>query len=162
MAASIKSLCDGVVAALNGADAGTFSETFTAEFGYAPSFSNMQASTLRVIVTDAGGDISLVSRAWVGMTDSVRVVLLWRVDDSTGTGIDSALMARALGLLEEITIFLVARSIGNYSQDGTAQRGTGEKDKAHYMPGNLEDRCFAASLLLPYQTRVNRRSEAGS
>jgi hypothetical protein len=162
MAASIKTLCDGVVTALNGAEAGTFSETFVAEFQYAPSFSNMMASTLRVLVTDAGGDVGLISRAWVGMTDSVRVVIMWRVDETAGTGIDEDLMARALQLLEEITVYLIGRSVGGYSQLGTAQRGTGEKDKEHYMPGNLEDRCFAASLLLPYQTKLSTRTEAGS
>jgi hypothetical protein len=96
------------------------------------------------------------------MTDSVRVVIMWRVDETAGTGIDNDLMARALQLLEEITVYLIGRSVGGYSQLGTAQRGTGEKDKAHYMPGNLEDRCFAASLILPYQIKLSTRTEAGS
>jgi hypothetical protein len=158
---AIYDLCDGVVEALNGAEPGTFSEAFSAEFAFAPNFSNMDAHTLRVIVTDAGGDLELLTRGQMGMTDSVRVVVLWRVGGGT-TGVDGALVRRALTLLEEIALFLVGRSVASYSQDGSAQRGTGEKDKAHYMPGNLEDQCFAASMLFPYQTRQSIRRGGSS
>jgi hypothetical protein len=156
--AGIVDLCNGVVASLN---AGTFSEAFTAAFYYQPSESSEDAKSLSVIVTDAGGDIGLVSRAWTQFTDNVRVVIAWRVDNATQTDIDSAIMARALTLLEEITIHLVGRPIGNYSQDGTATRSIGPNDKSHYTL-DMAGRLFAASLTLPYVSRISRREESGS
>lgn len=161
MNANIVDLCQGIADALNGAAPGTFSQDFAASFEFAPDYSSMDAKTLRVVVTDAGGDIELVSRARMGFTDTARVVVLWRVDAGS-TGIDAAKMRAALLLLEEIARFLLGRGVANYSQTGTAQRGDGEKGKAHYMAGNLSDRIFAASLLLPYQTAESIRTEEGS
>lgn len=159
---SIASLGDGVAGALNDAAPGTFSETFTAVYAFAPNYSTMDAKTLRVVVTDAGGEIALASRAQALFTDAIRVVVLWRVD-AGATGLDDTAMRRALTLLEEITLFLLGRSVAGYAQDGTATRGAGEKEHAHYMAGNLEDRVFAASIIFPYQSRVARiRTEGAS
>lgn len=161
MSANIVDLCQGIADALNAADAGTFSESFSATFEYNPNYSNIDAKTLRVVVTDAGGEIEAISRANLGFTDTARIVVLWRVD-SGATGIDTDKMKRALLLLEEIALFLLLKPIANYSAVGTMERGTTEKDKSHYMPGNLEERLFAASLKIPYQTRVNLRTAFSS
>jgi len=128
MASSIAALCNGVVTELN---AGSFTTAFTAVFQYLPNFTVMEAETFQVVVTD-----------------------LYRVGAGT-TGIDDAKMEICLNLLEEITQFLALRKIGNYSPSGQMFRSTGDKDKSHYMATNLEERLFAASLRIPYQTRVD-------
>ena len=156
--AGIVSLCEGVVTALN---AGTFSESFTAVFAYNPNYSNIDAKTLRVLVTDAGGDLSLISRGAMGVTDNVRVVVLWNMA-AGATGIDTEKMGRALTLLEEIIKFLAVLGVADYAPTGNMERATGEKDKSHYMPGNLEDRLFAASIKVEYQSRLGIRSEFSS
>lgn len=150
---SIVDLCQGVVDALN---VGSFSQVFIASFEFAPNYSSMDAKTLRVIVTDAGGDGELITKSMIGYTDSVRVVVLYRVD-SGATGIDNTKMQAALDLLEEIIEYLIVMPIGNYSPDGTIKRGSGDKDKSHYMPGNLEDRVFASTVVIPYQSKATIR-----
>jgi hypothetical protein len=149
----IVALCQGVADALN---AGSFSQAFTASFEYAPNYSTMDAKTLRVIVTDAGGDVAMISKGMIGYTDNVRVVILHRVD-AGATGIDTSKMAEALDLLEEIVEYLIVLPIDAYMPQGTVSRGTGEKDKQHYMPGNLEDRVFAASIVIPYESKATVR-----
>jgi hypothetical protein len=89
-------------------------------------------------------------------TDNVRVVILHRVD-AGATGIDTSKMAEALDLLEEIVEYLIVLPIDAYMPQGTVSRGTGEKDKQHYMPGNLEDRVFAASIVIPYESKATVR-----
>ena len=160
MSASIIDLCEGVVAALNGAAPGTFSETFSAVFELAPNYSTMDAKSLRVVVTDAGGEIEPVARAYLSFTDGVSLVVLWRVD-SGATGIDTAKMKRALALLEELVVFLALRPLAGYTPTGKMDRAGGAKDKTHYMAGNLDERLFAASVRVEYQTKVSIR-EGGS
>ena len=159
--ANIVELCQAVADALNAADVGTFEETFTAEFIFAPEYSVMDAKTLRVIVTDAGGDLEMIARSRLGFTDNVRVVILWRVD-AAGTGLDATKIGRGLTLLEEISRFLVGKKMADYNQTGTARRADGEKEKNHYMPGNLQERTFAAALVLPYVTTENLTRETSS
>ena len=161
MNANIVALCQGVASELNNAPLGVFSESFSAAFEYAPVYSSMDAKTLRVVVTDAGGELELMSRARLGFTDGVRVVVLWRVDAGS-TGLDVDKMGRALLLLEQITKFLVGRKVADYAQTGAARRGDGEKEKQHYMPGNLEERVFAAAVVLTYQTTESIRTTEGS
>lgn len=150
MPSNLLDLCNGVVTALN---AGSFSEAFTAVFDYAPNYSTMRVKDITVIVTDAGGDINFASRSRAGYRDGVRVVVLWRVD-SAGGGLDPEKLDRGLVLLDEIVLLLLGRTIGGYSQTGEAQRGVGEKDKQHYMPANLDERVFAATVVFQYLTTV--------
>lgn len=155
--AGIVELCEGVAAALNGAEVGTFSEVFTAVFQYNPNYSNIDAKTLRVLVTDAGGDLELISRGSLGVTDNARVVVLWNMG-TAATDVDTDKMKRALLVLEEITVFLAGRAIADYMPTGAMERASGDKSKSHYMPGNLEDRLFAASVRVEYQSRMNLRA----
>lgn len=148
MSAHIVTLCTAVADALT---AGAFSETFTAEYEYAPNYSAMDAKTLRVVVTDAGGEVGLMTRSRLGYMDKVRVVILWRVD-ATGTGLSPEKMNRGLVLMDEIINFLMGRTMGNYSQTGEVQRGLSEKDKEHYFPGNLDQRVFATTAVFGYRT----------
>jgi hypothetical protein len=159
--ANIVSLCQAVSSALNEAPAGTFSEAFTAAYEYAPNYSVIDAKTLRVVVTDAGGQVELVARGRLGYTDSVRVVVLWRVD-AGGTGLDTSKIGRALTLVEEIVLYLLGKNMAGYVQTGVVRRGDGEKEKQHYMPGNLEERVFASVLVLEYQTTESTRAGIGS
>jgi hypothetical protein len=155
--AGLVALCEGIVTALNGAGAGTFSEDFTAVFAFNPNYSNIDAKTLRVVVTDAGGDLELIGRGALGVTDNARVVVLWNVGTGA-TGIDTDRVGRALTLLEEITVFLATLGVAGYAPSGTMERASGDKEKSHYMPGNLEDRLFAASVKIEYQSRLPLRS----
>lgn len=161
MSANIVQLCQAIADALNGAPGGTFTSTFTASFEYAPNYSTMDAKTLRVIVTDAGGQASLVARGRLGYTDSVRVVVLWRVD-AGGTGIDASKVGAGLLLVEEIMLYLLAKNMAGYAQTGVVRRGDGEKEKQHYMPGNLEERVFASVVVLDYETTEPLRAGEGS
>jgi len=155
MAASIVELCQGIADAINGAGSGTFSEPFTAVFEYAPQYTIPDTETLRVVVTDAGGTIERPARRLLQYADTARVVVMWRVADASGTGIDADLMERGLVLLEEITEFLFGLQIGNFKQSGSLVRGDGEKDKSHYYPGNLDQGLiFAADLRIGYQKQV--------
>ena len=158
MSANIIDLCNAVVDALNDAAEDTFSQTFTAEFEYVPEYTAPDADTLRVIVTDAGGKIPRAGRELITYADQVRVVVLWRVKQSS-TGIDTSRMAEALQLVDEIAEYLYDKNVGDdeeFIQSEEMQRGSGEKDKQHYFPGNLEDRVFAASLLIPYNRTKSR------
>lgn len=154
--ASIIELLDGVVEALNAPAAqAEFSQTFTAVRVFNPQWNGIEAKNLTVVVTDSGGDVDILAKKQIGMDDAVRVVILHRVNGAGTTGIDDAKVCADLLLLEEVLLFLVQRSIASYSQNGDVVRGTGEKDKSHYMPGNLtEDQLFGASLTFGYRTKV--------
>lgn len=156
MTASIVALGEAVAAALNEAAPGTFSEAFAASFEFNPNYSSMDAKTLRVVVTDAGGDIAPVGRNYLGFTDSIALVVLWRVDSGT-TGIDNSKVGRCLNLLEELLVYLALRSVAGYSATGKMTRAGGDKGKAHYMAGNLEERLFASSVTIEYQTKIQIR-----
>lgn len=152
MAASLVNLCKGVRDALNDASSGTFSESFTAVFQYVPQYTIPDFETLRVVVSDAGGDINGASRRLIQYVDRVRIVILWRVDSATTTEIDNDLMESGLLLSEEIVEFLFHRPIGNHRHTGEVIRGDGEKAKNHYFPGHLEQgQIFAADLTFAYQ-----------
>lgn len=161
MSASIIDLGEAVAAALNDATPGTFSESFSAAFELAPVYSSIDAKTLRVIVTDAGGEIAPVGKGYLGFTDSISVIVLWRVDAGQ-TGIDYDKMKRALLILEEIVVFLAMRSLAGYSPTGEMERAGGAKDKTHYMAGNLEERLFAASVRITYETKISIRTGGSS
>ena len=62
MAALIVQLGKGVRDLLN---AGSFSQTFEAVWEYVPVYEIPSADTLRVVVTDAGGEIDLATKALV-------------------------------------------------------------------------------------------------
>lgn len=155
MAASIIELCRGVRDSLNSAGSGTFTEPFTAVFEYSPAYTIPETENMQVIVTDAGGLINLQARKLLAYTDSVRVVVLYRVNNST-TGIDESKMEASLLTLEEITEWLIKREIGDYKQTGVITRGDGGKGKQHYYPGNLDSGViFASDLTIAYMKSVN-------
>ena len=158
MSANIVELGEGVRDALN---AHSFSQDFTAVFSFNPNISNMDAKTLQVIVTDAGGDIRLVSRQQMQMLDTIDVIVLHRVD-SGATGIDEAKVKAAFLLMDELAEFLIRRVIAEYSPLGSIRRGRGDGEKQHYMKGDLQDRLFAATLAISYATRVAISSEESS
>lgn len=158
MSANIVELGEGIRDALN---AHMFSQSFDAIFSFNADFSNMDAKTLRVVVTDAGGDIRLISREWMQMLDTIDVVVLHRVDSGT-TGIDDTKVGAALLLMDEIAAFLIRRAIAGYTPQGVIRRGRGDGGKQHYMRGDLQDRLFAASLAISYATRVALASEESS
>ena len=156
--ANIVALCEGVRDALNGY---AFSEDFTAVHSFNPNFSPIEAKELQVIVTDGGGDLGLISRQMMGCTDTVDVIVLWRVDAST-TNIDPEKMNRALILMDGIAEFLIRRQIADYSPSGIIRRGSGEGTKQHYMKGDIRDRLFAAAISLTYRTKIRLGAGIGS
>jgi hypothetical protein len=158
MSANIVELGEGIRDALN---AHTFSQDFDAIFSFNANFSNMDAKTLRVVVTDAGGDIRLIGRQSMQMMDTIDVVILHRVD-SGATGIDDAKVNSALVLMDEITAFLIRKNIAEYSPQGVIRRGRGDGAKQHYMRGDLEDRLFASAIAITYATRVALNSDESS
>ena len=152
MSSSIVALCNSVVDSLNNAGSGAFSEDFTAVFEYAPQYTIPDTENLIVVVTDAGGEINLPARRLIQYMDVVRVVVLWRADETSSTGIDTARMDAALTLVEEIAEFLFLRKQGDYTPTGVVTRADGEKDKSHYMPGHVDQGCvFASDLRFEYQ-----------
>lgn len=148
MAANIVDLCNGVVTALNG---GSFSESFTAVFQYAPQYTLPDTDDLHVVVTDSGGTLDLHARSLQQHIDSVRIVLLYRVEKDGETGYDDDKIAAMLLLLQEIAIFMAKLEPAGYKRYGAIERGTGEKDKSHFYPGNLDQgNVFASSLTVPF------------
>ena len=156
MSSNIVTLCHAVRDALNGAEAGTFSQSFTAVFEFLPEYTPVDAKTLRVVVTDAGGDITMPARGKRGMQDRVRVSAIWRVSPTSGTAIDKTRMDEALTLMDEITEFLLCRAMGDYSQTGRILRGLGDKDKSHYYAQNLKEKTFIASIIASYVKMEDR------
>lgn len=149
--AGIVDLCEGVRDLLNNAGSGVFSEDFTAVFDYVPTYTIPDMSSIHVVVTDAGGEFESNSRRLLTHQDTVRIVLMWRVADSSGTGVDSDLMSRALTLLQEISNYLFHKGVGDYKQFGNIVRGDGDKDKSHFYPGNIESgTVFAADISITY------------
>lgn len=156
--ASIVELCEGIVTALNNAGSGEFSQDFTAIFKYVPEYTLPDAETLRVVITDAGGEIDYAARRYVGYIDRARVVILKRVDADSGTGISSTAIGEMLLLADEITEFLAQLVIADeYKPTGNIQRGDatderGQMDRSHYFPGDMEKgRTFASSLTFEYE-----------
>jgi GTPase SAR1 family protein len=158
MTASIVSLCQDVTDYLNAAGSGTFSQTFTAVYEYSPQYTIPDAESLIVVVTDAGGQVDLNSRRQMQYTDSVRVVILWRVDSPSVTGIDDDMMKASLLLSEEIVEYLYCVKMGNYTPTTAAYRGDGAKSKQHYYPGLVDQGLvFGADITLEYQAQKDRR-----
>jgi len=111
---TIIAIADAVVAALNGAPAGTFSQPFVARRYYMPVFELKDMKTLHVTVVPRGVEMSTASRALLQHDVLIDVAVQKKFpQDVTG---DQPALDSLMSLVQEIADFL--RATGRF---GNAQ-----------------------------------------
>jgi len=138
-ASTIVELADTIVAELNGAVAGTFSQSFTAKRLYVPNFDLKDMKDLHVTVVPRGVELSTASRSLLQHDVQIDVAVQKKLpQDTTG---DMAAIDALMGLVQEIADFL--RAVGRF---GDAQWVKTE-NKPVYSSEHLEQLRQLTSVL---------------
>jgi hypothetical protein len=138
--ALIVDIADAVVAELN---AGTFSQSFTAQRLYRPEFDLREMAALHVTVVPRGVETLTVSRSSVQYDVSVDVAVQQKLSGESNAEIDPL-----MNLVEEIATFFRLRRLSAYPNASWLRT----ENEPVYSPGHLEElRQFTSVLNLTFR-----------
>ena len=107
---TIIELADAVVVELNGAAAGTFSQSFTAKRYYVPVFDLKEMRDLHVSVVPVGVETTTASRALLQHDVQLDVAVQQKFPQDTAVELEA--IDDLMGLVQEISDFL--RAVGRF------------------------------------------------
>ena len=136
--ATVVDIADAIVAALNGH---TFSQPFTAQRCYVPTFDLKEMKDLHVTVVPRGLEMSTASRSL--LQDDVQIDVAVQKKLPADTSGDNAAIDALMGLVQEIADFI--RSTGRFGDAVWVKT----ENKPIYSPEHLEQlRQFTSVLTL--------------